>query len=423
MRKKFKKGAASFYIVAFSTLILVIIAASFAAIIVSEITRTSNDDLAQSAYDSALAGVEDAKLAFYSYQSCLKDSSLENCEQIINWMKNPDCDMVGHILGRVGDEGGEVLIQEETTFGNNMAQAYTCVKLQTSLADYTATLSSSNPTKVVRAKFDGVEARQIDNVKISWFADADGSKYNYTNFGSKGVVFPSLVGTKAATPPTISIGMVQTAGSFSLDQFEITSGDRTNRGMLYLVPTGAKTSASTNIDGNYLGAYDGNRNFINQNGFLKSNNKTTKNLPYAVYCDPNGGSDFACEATIKLPKPVGGERNNDTFIFVVSIPYGKPSTDFALEFFCGDGTVCSTQTVVADDGTVIEEGDTRAYLDGVQVGVDSTGRANDLFRRVEARLEGDSTTDFSMMGAIELLGDGNSTLLEKDYAVTKEYNF
>ena len=65
MRKKIKnkKGAASFYIVAFSTLIMVIIAASFAAIIISEVTRTSNDDLAQSAYDSALAGVEDAKLA------------------------------------------------------------------------------------------------------------------------------------------------------------------------------------------------------------------------------------------------------------------------------------------------------------------------------------------------------------------------
>ena len=34
-RLKFKKGAASFYVVAFSTLVLVIIAASFAAVAVS----------------------------------------------------------------------------------------------------------------------------------------------------------------------------------------------------------------------------------------------------------------------------------------------------------------------------------------------------------------------------------------------------
>ena len=66
----FKKGAASFYIVAFSTLLLVIIATSFALVITSEIARTSNDDLSQSAYDSALAGVEDAKVAFSNYRRC-----------------------------------------------------------------------------------------------------------------------------------------------------------------------------------------------------------------------------------------------------------------------------------------------------------------------------------------------------------------
>ena len=65
----FKEGAASFYVVAFSTMILMVIAASFAAIIISEMNRTSNDDLAQSAYDSALAGIEDAKIAFYNYQN------------------------------------------------------------------------------------------------------------------------------------------------------------------------------------------------------------------------------------------------------------------------------------------------------------------------------------------------------------------
>ena len=69
-KMKSKKGAASFYIVAFSTLVLIIIATSFAAIIISEVTRTANDDLSQSAYDSAMAGVEDAKIAFYNYQNC-----------------------------------------------------------------------------------------------------------------------------------------------------------------------------------------------------------------------------------------------------------------------------------------------------------------------------------------------------------------
>ena len=95
IKKKFRKGATSFYIVAFSTLILLIVATSFAAIIISEIERTSNDDLSQSAYDSALAGVEDAKLAFYNYQKCA-DSAEQlptnegaiSCGEIVWYMKH-----------------------------------------------------------------------------------------------------------------------------------------------------------------------------------------------------------------------------------------------------------------------------------------------------------------------------------------------
>ena len=67
---RFREGAASFYVVAFATLVFVIIAVSFAAVVVAEMVRTSNADLSQSAYDSALAGIEDAKLAFYNYQMC-----------------------------------------------------------------------------------------------------------------------------------------------------------------------------------------------------------------------------------------------------------------------------------------------------------------------------------------------------------------
>ena len=49
IKKEYKKGAASFYIVAFATLILIIVVMSFATIMISEMARTSNDDLAQSA--------------------------------------------------------------------------------------------------------------------------------------------------------------------------------------------------------------------------------------------------------------------------------------------------------------------------------------------------------------------------------------
>ena len=71
----------------------------------------------------------------------------------------------------------------------------------------------------------------------------------------------------------------------------------------------------------------------------------------------------------------------------------------------------------------------QANLKGMQISVDSTGRANDLFRRVEVRLEGSSSHAMSIMGPLELFdsGVGNSndtkTLFEKDYEVTQEWTF
>lgn len=432
----FKKGAASFYIVAFSTLILVIIASSFAAIIISEITRTLNDDLSQSAYDSALAGVEDAKVAFYNYQNCIKNNQTYSdglttspeitCQDIVYWMNHPDCDMVSHILGRVGKyELGEVPIQE-TNVANNMMQAYTCVKMDTVLDDYRSTLSSSSRARLVRVKLSDVPADKINAVKLSWYSDVNsdvyGDKYNFTNFSTdtSSVVFPDLVTTKVATPPTLSLQLVQTAGTFNFDDFTVSVGDTTNRGTVYLVPTDDKEMAAGS-GATYNGAYNGTENVVAASYFVKSNDKTSKNLPNVVYCSNDVTGPYACTATLMLPKPVGGARNDDTFMFVVSLPYGRPSTDFTLEFLC-DG-YCNEKVVIADDGTeeIIETN--QAELQEMQISVDSTGRANDLYRRVETRLESGDTSFPYPLYAIQLLGDSDSSLLKKDLTVTCEWNF
>ena len=432
--RNFKKGAASFYIVAFATLILMIIAVSFASIIISEVTRTSNDDLAQSAYDSALAGVEDAKLAFSNYQSCVasgakakasSDGDPLDCGAIMWYMENPSCYMVGNMLGRAE---GEVAVQESTIQGNNMQQFYTCVKIQTALKDYRTTLSSSQQIKVVKLKFgEGVDANRIQTVRFSWFSDSNGTNFNYSNIGSnKKVSFPNTGYTLAESkPPTVSLAMIQTSNTFQIESFDMTVGNTTNRGMLYFVPTDDIDAAKKNVENNYSAGYDQARNInhINTSGFLKSNDKTTRNLPYVVYCPENSGQNFACRVDIDLPKPIGGTRSNENFVFVVGLPYGKPTTDVALEFLCAEGDICSKAEIV-DDG---EEptGSNVAVLEGVQIEIDSTGRANDLYRRVKARLQGADSYDLSIMGPLELLGKNNNNdpLLSKDFGVTCEWNF
>lgn len=433
---KTKKGAASFYMVAFSTLVLIIIATSFAAVIISEVTRTANDDLSKSAYDSAMAGVEDAKLVVHSYQKCIeeKDNGVP-CETIRNEIENtsPDsesngedgkCDQVGRLLGRFDEDGGnsgrldendrnEVLIQE-SKIENNMSQAYTCVKISLP-GDYSGALSSGEQFKVIKAKFENTDiADKVKSVIINWSSGNSDSDLNYNNFTGGKVTFSKDV----SMPPTIAVSMIQTGGeSFNLDSFTRTIDGATNRGTLFLVPTEEKLNGQTDT---YKSAYDEEEgaNHIEEDGFLKSNDKTAKNLPYAVYCG-NASDEYACSATIDIPRPIGGgARNPDTFYFVVTQPYaGDTYTDFNVLFSCGDEACNEGKDVPAAEKNY-------AKLDGVQIKIDSTGRANDMYRRVEVRLDGDPNYAFSVMGPLELLNnDKNASSLDKNLPpVTCEWN-
>ncbi len=427
---KFKKGAASFYIVAISTLILVIIAASFAAVIISEVTRTSNDDLAQSAYDSALAGIEDAKLAYYNYQNCKNGATYSGvgftCAELIDWVENGgmpeginECDMVAKTLGRDTAENEGVLVQETVT--NNMQQYYTCVTMTNKTKDVLGYVTETNPAYTVRVKFDGVPTNNIKTVKVSWHSDEDGSsnEFRYENFDGEGIFGDQLV-----MPAVISVGMVQTSKNFNLSDFDMTQGSETDRGTVYLVPTGQSDLLA--VDGKYNVSWNGSENVISTSGLLKSNDKTTKNLPYAVYCNDEG-TDYACSAEIDIPSPVGGgDRSEETFIFAITLPYGGPSTHFSLEFFCAENTVCSSETIINEETGESEESSTsnRAILDGVQVKIDSTGRANDLYRRVETRLQPGEVAFPYPLYAIQVLGNDNSdSLIKKDLSPTSEWNF
>lgn len=424
--KRFKKGAASFYVVAFSTLILLIIVASFTALVVAQITRSSNADLAQSAYDSALAGVEDAKLAFYSYRNCLNKGAVAkapeegeeiDCPQIIYMMENSgedDCDVVARILGRT-DEGTGVMVEESS--GNNMQQAYTCVKVRTKMKSYNASLSADEQMRVIRPRFDGVSANDIKSIRLSWGMSGQNTKFSDFN-----PVFPSVLNFAGIlNPPVLSVAILQAGAEFDLSSFDkvVNSGDtyKTNRGMVFLVP---RDAANSQENDNYIVAPS---NTISASNWVKSNDRTYVNKPFAVDCNLSS-ENYLCVATLELPDTVEGGRSDENFAVIVTTPYGK-STDFKLEF-CTSVAECDSSTVEIGGET-----NSSVTLKGM-LGVDSTGRANDLYRRVETVLVEKDDSLLSIMGPLELFGDENATgggsddgsdsALKKNLSVTCEWN-
>ena len=406
-RMKTKSGVASFYIVAISTLVLVIIVVSFAAVIISEVNRTTNDDLAQSAYDSALAGVEDAKLAYYNYTECKKDSSKGGCstadgKNVVELVKaGTDCSMVAKILGR-GE--GEVKVNEGNE--NNMDQAYTCVKMSPVTSDYEVTISggSKNIAKVKLKEDEDIKASEITSMVVHWSAKKDN--------GSLAVPGDSI----------LQVGVVQTAESFSLDDFKMTSysdGGQTNRGTVFL-----KAASDPGED---AGRDYGTSKETLKKMLLKSNDKTVvynelKNEPYLVYCPgvEGGKNPTACTVEMYLPEPIGGGRSDNTF-YVSLANIGSEVFDVSLEFCSVSGGCTELKKLEGDSGWGYKSTSVVVPLE-MQVAVDSTGRANDLYRRVETRL-GAGASGSGTMGSLGLDYAVQADEIKKVDAILCEQNF
>ncbi len=366
-----KSGAATFYVVIFTTLLVTVIVTSFIRIILSETTRTINSDLSTSAYDSALAGVEDAKIALVRYRKCLDEGYTANaaaavgtCERLIADMKNgianDSCDTIGTALGRV--TSGEVIVQEQSSASDNNSsaydQAYTCVKISEQTEDYRATLNSTTNTRLVplwAADTDNNGERdQVRAVKISWYTGENTGTYT-TN-----TTIPSVSSDKI---PAIMMDLYQANATFNLAQLSV-NDTGTDHSELLLLP-GSSTGTTT----------------ISASTVLEASNKTvpsdanasTGHNPILISCaNTLDSSDFRCSAIVNFPAPFSGGdiRNTEAMALRLSLPFGG-TADLAV-------TLCSTAGCPEDS---------ELPFDGLQAQVDSTGRANDLFRRVEVRVD------------------------------------
>ncbi len=334
------RGGVSIFIVVFTALMVTIVTASFVQIVLRNQQIASNNDLSQSAYDSAMAGVEDAKRALVRLRECENDPS-NDCELAIQAALNsPDCDALGQ-LGVVTFDEGEVVVGSP-----EQNQAYTCVKVKLNTEGISKDLEPGIPV-VIPLK----SSTPFNKIKIHWFTLED---LNGSSFGVSNTATPTLLKSSSGDsgeiwqsnwPPMLRAQLIQfRKNNLQLSQFE--SG---NAHTLFLYPTSAG---------------------ITQHDFgtdLRMNPITSRNSPRLVYCSEANLTDedngYACTAEITLPNPISGTAaNREAYLQLMSI-YG--GTTLAVDLF---------------------NGPTKIEFNGVQPEVDSTGRASDLFRRVKARL-------------------------------------
>ncbi len=372
-----KKGVASLYVVIFATILFGVITLSFIRIILSESSQSSNDDLSQSAYDSALAGVEDAKIAVNRYYQCINNGgNPDSCG--FNTLFGGNCDDF-KLKGYLGyNYDGEVLIQESDS--NNSDQAYTCVILSNIVSDYRSTLTSDTRTRVVPLGIGAAELANVKTVEFRWYSEINGTEFkNLNHNGSLGDI------NNATTPPTISLTLLKTPANFNLNDFN--NSTSMNYSTMILLP-------SEEGDSKAINALSQNEISLAGNSDKSANGAPIANAPYRIKCTH---SEFACTLTLGTDtSPLSFDAGGNAML-IVSLPYGDIVTDFAV-------------TLKDAKGNVIP-------FENVQVSVDSTGRANQLLRRVESRLDPADIFFPYPQYEVELSGTNEESLL-KYYWIT-----
>lgn len=328
------RGFTAIFVVIFSTMILSIIAIGFVSMMVREQSRSTDDELSESAYDSALAGVEDGKRVL---AACNRDGA---GSQACRAIQDAECDTVqaSGILGVVSDS--EVLIQSDILDDNQLNQAYTCVIIRPYTDAYTSFLGYDDSAMIALR-----QENPFNKVVLSWYSSDDISS------GTSSLTYPASPDLTAVGAwgyglghaPLMKAQLMQydASSSIKLDTFN----DNDSAHTLYLYPL---SIGSTTAD------------------FASDNRRTGGLAVSPVDCAetvPVFG--YACTVTLSLPDlPDGASGDNRSAYLRLSNFYGAAHYEVRL----------------MNDTTPVR-------LTGVQPSIDSTGRANDIFRRVEARVE------------------------------------
>ncbi len=364
-----QKGSVSLFVVVFAALLITIVTVSFIRIMVHDQEQATTADLSQSAYDSAQAGVEDAKRALVRYQDICSNSTTE-CVAVQQKINSSVCNDAVKTLEDIPKTDGEIKVQQLNS-ANALDQAYTCVKINLNTPDYLGKMAVDD-SKIIPLIGD----EPFDTIKIEWFNSSDLGAKNDVDLPSSinSLSLPKKSEWSQYTPPIIRAQIIQFGSSFSLSDFDDSEdSEGTNASTVFLQPAAQGLSGSLTE----ISFPDFRR--VSSSPMLVSCNKTVDQGTYS------------CSMQLKIPKTIGGVERSTLFLRLSAI-YNSANYKISLSN--------SSKPI---------------NFKAVQPEIDSTGRANNLFRRVKTRVELTDTNYPYPDAAVDITGS-----FCKDFLVTDD---
>jgi len=370
-----ESGAVSLFLVIFAMLLITIVTLGFLRIMLNDQQQASAADLSKSAYDSSLAGIEDAKRALIYYRTVCATSDTAACSDLRNRINSGTCNAgLSDVVTVTPNK--EVMVQQQQS-GNDdqLNQAYTCVKINLETDDYLGTIQA-NSSKIIPLS----GTKNFSSVTVEWYsADDLGTNSTAVNLlPDASLAQPLYLQSNwvASRPSLLRTQLMQFGSNFALGSFDAASASmaNSNANTLFLYPTGTSGSARS-VKDSWSFTGEDIRQF-------------PTGSPQPTRCSGNlSGGGYACRVTLTLPQAVGQNNDNRTAYLRLTPLYN--SSHFRV--ILGDG----------------------AKFSAIQPSIDSTGRANDLYRRVEARVDLVDTAFPYPEATVDLTGD-----FCKDFVVT-----
>lgn len=362
-----QRGVTSVFAVIFAATILSIIVVSFAAIMMREQGRSTDGELSQSAYDSAMAGVEDAKRVIG-----LSLTRSDVAETITNNSSNCSVVAMAATAGgiNVGSVGQETIVQSTSGAsgtGSELLQAYTCVKINLDSPDVVLHDVRQFESRIVPLR----GAATFDRVRVEWHM-TNGTNISTPCGAGLGSLSTNLClqsswrDTDISRPGILRAQVVSPGSSYSLSDLDRSDAGNT----LFLYPTVFTSSSTPSFNLSSMARY------VAGNGESSGSAHRVER----VQCSQGSIAGYHCAADIVLPSSVPAGSNNA--ILRVGTLYKTTPTSIRV---------------------TLRNGSNQVNFSRVQPTVDSTGRANDLFRRVEARISLSSDVQYPEF-AVDLSG-------------------